>query len=115
MHDVRNSFEYANYTKLINNESCQKSDYIGQNLNTNIFLNNKMNLGFMASFNYLDENTTSDVYQQLSGSQTSLSSEKTQSGTRYKGFTFAPYYEWKIDSLGKKLVINYCYNLQKAE
>jgi len=113
MHDVRNSFEYTDYTKLINNESCQKSDYLSQNLNTNIFLNNKMNLGFMASFNYLDENTTSDVYQQLSGRQVSLSSEKTLSDTRYKGFSFSPYYEWNIDSLGKKLVINYCYNLAK--
>lgn len=113
MHDVRNSFEYADYTKLINNESCQKSDCVSQNLNTNIFLNNKMNLGFMASFNYMDENTTSDVYQQFSGSQTSLSSEKTLSDTKYKGFSFSPYYEWNIDSLGKKLVVNYCYNLAK--
>lgn len=113
MHDVRNSFEYTDYTKLINNESCQKSDYVSQNLNTNIFLNDKMNLGFMASFNYMDEDITSDVYQKLFGDRNSFSSENTCSDVGYKGFSFSPYYEWNIDSLGKKLVVNYNYNMAK--
>lgn len=113
MHDVRNSFEYPDYTKLVNNESCQKSDYVSQNLNTNIFLNDKMNLGFMASFNYMDEDITSDVYQELFGDRNSFSSENTCSDVRYKGLSFSPYYEWNIDSLGKKLVVNYNYNMAK--
>lgn len=112
-HDVRNSFEYADYTKLINNDACQKSDYVSQNLNTNIFLNDKMNLGFLASFNCMDGSVASDVYQELSGSRNSFSSETTCSDNRYKGFSFSPYYEWNIDSLGKKLVINYNYSLAK--
>lgn len=112
-HDVKNDFDYADYKKLINNESCQKSDYVSQNLNTNIFLNDKMNLGFMASFNYMDGDITSDVYQELSGSKNSFSSEMTRSDNRYKGFSFSPYYEWNIDSLGKKLVVNYSYNMAK--
>lgn len=112
-HDVRNSFEYADYTKVVNNESCQKSDYVSQNLNTNIFLNDQMNLGFMTSFNYMDEGIVSDVYQDLSGSRSSFSSAQTHSDIRYKGFSFSPYYEWKIDSMGKKLVVNYSYNLAK--
>lgn len=113
MHDVRNCFEYIDYTKLINNKTYQKSDYISQNLNTNIFLNNKMNIGFMSSFNYMDEDGMSDVYQEKFGSRKYFSSEKTRSNNRYKGFSFSPYYEWNIDSLGKKLLINYNYNLAK--
>lgn len=113
MHDVRNSFEYTDYTKLINNESRQKSDYLSQNLNANIFLNDRMNLGFFSSFNYMDEDITSDVYQVLFGSRSVFSSEKTYSDVIYRGVTFSPYFEWNIDSLGKKLVINYCYNLAK--
>lgn len=111
MHDVRNSFEYIDYSKLINNESCQKSDYVSQNLNANIFLNDRMNLGFMSSFNYMDENIVSDVFQEYSGNRSGFSSSNTNSAIKYKGLSFSPYYEWNIDSLGKKLVINYYYNL----
>lgn len=112
-HDVKNSFKYIDYTKLISNESCQKSDYISQNMNTNIFLNDKMNMGLMASFNYMDEKIASDVYQELSGSRVSFSSEKSRSNVRYKSFSFSPYYEWNIDSLGKKIFVNYSYYLAK--
>lgn len=42
-----------------------------------------------------------------------ISSEITRSDNRYKGFSFSPYYEWNIDSLGKKLVVNYNYSLAK--
>lgn len=113
MHNVRNSFEYADYTKLIDNGSCQKSDYVSQNLNANIFLNDRMNLGFMASFNYMDGDMSSDVCQELAGSKNAFSSENTRSDVSYKGVSFSPYYEWNIDSLGKKLVVNYCYNLAR--
>lgn len=111
MHDVRNSFDYIDYSKLIDNESCQKSDYVSQNLNVNIFLNDRMNLGFMSSFNYMDENIVSGVFQEYSGNRSDFSSSNTNSEIKYKGFSFSPYYEWNIDSLGKKLTINYCYNL----
>lgn len=113
MHDVRNTFEYTDYCNLVNNESYRKSDYISQNLNTNIFMNDKMNLGFFASFNYMDGDVSSDVYQKLTGSKNLFSSENTLSDTNYKGFSFSPYYEWNIDSLGKKLVVNYCYNMTR--
>ncbi len=113
MHDVRNTYEYTDYTKTVNNESCQKSDYVSQNLNTNVFLNDKMNLGFMASFNYMDQGLASDVYQELSGGRTSFSSETTSSDLSYRSFSFSPYYEWNIDSLGKKLAVNYNYSLVK--
>lgn len=112
-HDVKNDFNYADYKELINNESYQKSDFVSQNLNTNIFLNEKINLGFMASFNYMDGDIISDVYQELSGSKNLFSSEKTRSDNRYIGLSFSPYYEWNIDSLGKKLVVNYNYNMAK--
>lgn len=112
-HYVKNSLEYADYIKLINNDSYQKSDYVSQNLTTNIFLCSRMNLGFMASFNFMDEDVTSDVYQELFGSRNSYSSENTRSDDRYKSFSFSPYYEWNLDSFGKKLTVSYCYNLVK--
>ncbi|MCD8288289.1 MAG: outer membrane beta-barrel family protein, partial [Prevotella sp.] len=113
MHDVTNSYEYADYTKRTDNESWQKSDYVSQNLETNIFINDKMNAGFMASFDYMDEDLTSDVRQTLSGVKEGLSSENTRSDVGYKNFYIAPYYEWTIDSLGKKLTVNYCYNRER--
>lgn len=61
----------------------------------------------------MDGSVASDVYQELSGSRNSFSSETTCSDNRYKGFSFSPYYEWNIDSLGKKLVVNYNYSLAK--
>lgn len=114
-HDVRNSLEYTDYTMTIHNGSCQKPDYVSQNLNTEIFLNNEMTLGFMASFNYMDEGMVSDVYRELSGDRYAFSSEQTRSDGSYKGLWISPYYEWKIDSLGKKLTINYSYNLTKKK
>lgn len=111
--DIRNSLDYPDYSKLINNESYQKSDYVSQNLNTNFFLNSKMNLGFLTSFNFSNDDAEANVYQMLSGSKNSIASEKTLTDSRYRSFSISPYYEWKFDGSGKKMVASYNYNTTK--
>lgn len=106
--DIRSVYDYSGYSKIYSEITDHKYDILYQNLNTNIFLTGRMNLGFMSSFNMSRDKSTKTTGIETSGGQPSASlSALASSHDRYRFFSLSPYYEWTIDSLGKKLSVNY--------
>lgn len=105
--EIQTDYSYPSYNRFSNAKSKMKYDGLSQNLSTNLFLNDDMNIGFLGSFAYtkngFDKNTSIEY--------TDLSVTKANEFTKRRGdfhsVTLTPYYEWNIDSLGKKLVVNY--------
>ena len=105
--DIQTEYTYPTYTRVSSAESKMKYDGLTQSLSTNFFLNDKMNIGFLGSFAY----TKNGFDKNSSVEYTNGNGTKVDEFTKRKGdfhsVTFTPYYEWNIDSLGKKLTINY--------
>lgn len=105
--DIQTNYSYPSYSRTSSAKTKMKYDGLSQSLSTNFFLNDNMNIGFLGSLAY----TKNGFDKKSSIEYTNLSIAKVDEFTKRKGdfhsVTFTPYYEWKIDSLGKKLVVNY--------
>lgn len=105
--DIQTNYSYPSYTRISSAESKMKYEGLTQSLSTNFFLNTNMNIGFLGSLAY----TKNGFDKNSSIEYTDESMKKVDEFTKRKGdfhsVTFTPYYEWNIDSLGKKLVVNY--------
>ena len=105
---VQNSYSYPAYTRFTNDNTLNRYDILSQNLNSNYQLGN-WDLGFFATLNssrnkarHIGEMTFSvDTYP--SNSYSELNHDKYRLGT------ISPYAVWKLDSLGKKITVNYNY------
>ena len=105
---VQNSYSYPAYTRFTNDNTLNRYDILSQNLNGNYQLGN-WDLGFFATLNssrnkacHIGEMTFSvDTYP--SNSYSELNHDK------YRLETISPYAVWKLDSLGKKITVNYNY------
>lgn len=108
--EILTNYSYPTYTRISSAKTDLKYDGVSQNLSANFFLNNNMNIGFMGALaftkNGFDKKSVVE-YTNLSIPQVD---EFTHRDGKFHSITFTPYYEWNIDSLGKKLVVNYSYS-----
>lgn len=105
---IESSYSYQDFSRDSESRKLNRYNVLAQDLNGNLCVG-PFNLGFFATLNrsssrisQYGELTTSDV-------KYSNSDFSSMNKDRYHLFTISPYAEWKLDSLGKKISLNYNY------
>lgn len=105
---MKSSYIYPTYTRVTNDYTLNRYDILSQNLNSSYqighvkigffsTLNRSRNKGFhKGEMNFSDGSYPSNTYSE-------------QTHDKYRLETISPYVEWKLDSIGKKLTLNYNY------
>ena len=105
---VQNTYSYPDYMRFTTDNTLNRYDILGQNLNSNYQLGD-LNLGFFATLN----NSRSKAHQlgQMTFNADAYPSNSYSESNhdKYRLETISPYVDWKLDSLGKKITINYNY------
>ena len=105
---VQNTYSYPDYMRFTTDNTLNRYDILGQNLNSNYQLGD-LNLGFFATLN----NSRSKAHQMgqmtFNADACPSNSYSESNHDKYHLETISPYVDWKLDSLGKKVTVNYNY------
>ena len=105
---VQNTYSYPDYMRFTTDNTLNRYDILGQNLNSNYQLGD-LNLGFFATLN----NSRSKAHQMgqmtFNADACPSNSYSESNHDKYRLETISPYVDWKLDSLGKKVTVNYNY------
>lgn len=105
----RNSaYEFSDYTRYSDLVGVNNYDILGQNLSGNLDFGN-VNIGFFSSQNNSNNDTRSNSVVGTSTDNTLDVLSTTRGHNKYHMSTISPYVEWQLDSLGKKVTVNYSY------
>lgn len=98
---VQNTYSYSDYMRFTTDNTLNRYDILGQNLNSNYQLGD-LNLGFFATLN----NSRSKAHQMgqmtFNADACPSNSYSESNHDKYRLETISPYVDWKLDSLGKK-------------
>ncbi|MFA6831854.1 MAG: outer membrane beta-barrel family protein [Bacteroidaceae bacterium] len=105
---MESSYSYKDFSRESESNKVNRYNILAQDLNGN-FCVGQFNLGFFASLNR--SSSRSRQYGELTTSDAKYPSSDFSSMNKdsYQLFTISPYTEWKLDSLGKKISLNYNY------
>lgn len=104
----KTNYEFSDYTRYSDSNEVNKYDNVGQNLNGNLDLGD-VNIGFFATQKNSNSDPRKNSIVGISTDNTQDVLSTTKQDNKYRLSTISPYVEWKLDSLGKKVTVNYSY------